>query len=73
MQIVPRLFTKPSFTSEGIHEPAFKEGEYVMVILEEFYIGDTKEWWENSSEVNISFEFSTGTDKTISKIFSTFN
>jgi hypothetical protein len=69
---MPRLFTKSSFKSEGIPDPALKEGDYVMVILEEFYIGDNEEWWVNSAEVNISFEFSTGTDKTVSKIFSTF-
>jgi hypothetical protein len=71
MHIVPRLFTKFSFIpSKEVSEPAFKEGEYVMVILEECYIGDNREWWVNG-EVNFSFEFSTGTDK-ISKIFSTF-
>ncbi len=69
---MPRLFTKSSFTSKDIPEPAFKEGEYAMVILEECYIGDNREWWVNGAEVSISFEFSTGTDKTVSKIFSTF-
>jgi hypothetical protein len=73
MHIVPRLFFKFSFTpDEKVPDPAFKEGDYAMVILKEFYIGDNREWWVNRAEVNISFEFSTGTDKTVSKIFSTF-
>jgi hypothetical protein len=69
---VPRLFTKSSFTpNKEVPDPAFKEGDYVMVILKEFYIGDNREWVFDG-EINISFEFSTGTDKTVSKIFSTF-
>lgn len=72
MQIMPRLFTKSSFIpNKKDSEPAFKEGDYAMVILKEFYIGDNKEWVFDG-EVNISFEFSTGADKTVSKIFSTF-
>jgi hypothetical protein len=74
---MPRIFTKTDLVRREVKgkeasEPAFKEGDYVMVILEECYIGDNKEWWVNGGEVNISFEFSTGTDKTVSKIFSTF-
>jgi hypothetical protein len=69
---MPRLFTKSSFSSnKEVPDPAFKEGDYAMVILKEFYIGDNKEWVFDG-KVNISFEFSTGTDKTVSKIFSTF-
>jgi hypothetical protein len=77
--VVPRIFTKDNelkptekASREEVLESTFKEGDYVMVILKEFYIGDNREWWINSAEVNISFEFSTGTDKSVNKIFSTF-
>jgi hypothetical protein len=87
MQIMPRIFTKvipriftednelkprQEVSEEVIRQSTFNEGDYLMVILKEFYIGDNREWWINSAEVNISFEFSTGTDKIVNKIFSTF-
>jgi hypothetical protein len=62
MQIMPRIFTeayleptkvdgKQPSKPDSKEEKYFKEGDYVMVILKECYIGDNKEWWVNGGEV----------------------
>jgi hypothetical protein len=66
---MPRIFSKAEFKATGSD---INEGDYALIILKEFYVGDNHEWWLNDAEVSISFEFTTGAKNTISKIFSTF-
>jgi hypothetical protein len=69
---MPRIITSHKLLpTTGKKEP-IRDDEFVMVLLKEFYIGDNREWWINGAEVNISFEFSTGTNVSVGKIFSTF-